>query len=321
MPVSPRSRALGRAFVFSLSLLAAAPAVRAQPQAPSVQWFEADELGARPEGASAPFLQAESLGAELRRIPAGTGDAEATPAVDTLYHVLAGQGELTAGGETRPVGPGSVVYVSAGVTRRFAKVAQDLTVLLCTARHAGTTGGMQVGPPPVKQTPYWENSQRGNTRIFYWYGADSAGQVSIEHGQPLWRPAYDRFLTQPKGVRWRLGENFWTTLDTNMDLTIGGVDVPVGYYYLALENSPDAGLRLIALDPNEVRAQRFDSFDARKTKGGLLLPVKLRRAETPSDRLRFDLRLDQKMEDHATLHITFGPHLLEAEVILHPHQG
>ncbi len=29
------------------------------------------------------------------------------------------------------------------------------------------------------------------------------------------------------GKIWRMGENFWTSLDSNAPLTIGGVEVPV----------------------------------------------------------------------------------------------
>ena len=313
-----RARRRGVA-VLSFSLALATSAVRAQP--PEVQWFRIDDLRARSDPAAPAFLQAEGLGAELRRIPAAGSEAETTPAVDTIYHVLAGEAKLTVAGETRPVQPGTVVYVGGGVPRRFEAIEKDLTVLVCTARHAGTTGGMRIAPPPVKQTPYWEGSQRGTARIFYWFGPDSAGQLSIDHGQPLWNAAYERFLTKPSGVRWRLGENFWTSLDTNIDLTIGGVEVPVGLYYLVLENSADAGLRLIALDPAPVRAHRLDADEAPKTTGGLALPVTLRKAEAPSDRLRFDLLLDPAHEDRATLRITFGPHLLEAPVVMHPQHG
>jgi hypothetical protein len=173
-------------------------------------------------------------------------------------------------------------------------------------------------PQPTKQTSYDEGSERGCARIFYWFGPDSAGQLMIDHGQPLWQDAFSKFLQKPAGRRWRLGENFWTTLDTNMPLQLGGVDVPVGQYYCVLENDAKAGPRLVLLDPQAVRKQRLDAFEAPKTTGGILVPMQVGKRDDAAPRLHILLEVDAADGDRATLRIRFGPHELTAPVVMHP---
>lgn len=78
----------------------------------------------------------------------------------------------------------------------------------------------------------------------YWYGPNSAGQLVINHGRPRWNGKYGAFLKNPTGNRWRFGENFWTTLDTNIPLEPGSVKIASGSYYLVLQHSKN-GLELV----------------------------------------------------------------------------
>ena len=93
-----------------------------------------------------------------------------------------------------------------------------------------------------KYLEYGHHTDRGGTRVAYWDNEkdQAAGQVAIEFGRPAWKPEYDGQLdAMTSGKIWRLGENFWTSLDTNIPLTLGGVDVPVGYYYLVVKRTED----------------------------------------------------------------------------------
>jgi hypothetical protein len=60
--------------------------------------------------------------------------------------------------------------------------------------------------------------------------AATISHVGCRHAQLTLRPGRNNSRCNPRdkpaGKRWRFGENFWTTLDTNMELTIGGVKVP-----------------------------------------------------------------------------------------------
>lgn len=167
------------------------------------------------------------------------------------------------------------------------------------------------------QQSYPEASQRGNTRIFYWGQGGSAGQVAIDYGQPVWKDAYTAALGS-QTTRWRLGQNFWTNLDTNMALDIGGERLEPGYYYLVLGRNEAGEFVLIALDPAEVREQRYDSFWAAKTTGGQEFVLEEVSPDKPAAKLQMQLKTDAADRDRATLDIHFGPHLLRTEIVMQP---
>ncbi len=125
-------------------------------------------------------------------------------------------------------------------------------------------------------------------------------------------------MTTPSGRRWRFGQNFWTSLDTNIPLTLGGIEVPVGAYYAVLEHSKQAGLRMVLLNPGEVRKRRLDSYEAGKTSGGISIPLALGKAARPASRLALELTVDRSKRDHGMLSIRFGPHELTAPLVLKP---
>jgi len=251
-------------------------------------------------------------------LKAGSESALASVPDEVVYHVLAGNATLRVGEQDHPVQAGALVCVPAGLPRQFVAVESELTVLAVVSLHPRTTGGIAAGRTPAKQTAYAEGSQRGSARVFYWYGARSAGQLAIDHGQPLWQPEYESFLRRPSGQRWRLGENFWTSLDTNMGLTIGGVAVPIGLHYLVLQHTSEAGVELVALDPHRVRQRWLDAYDAAKTRDGIAIPVTVTKSETVSPRLRFSLVVDPARENVATLTIRFGQYVLETPIVMQP---
>ena len=178
------------------------------------------------------------------------------------------------------------------------------------------------GQPLPAQQPFPEISARGNSRIFYWGGATSGGQVRVEFGTPDWQDAYDQQIDKQLGVRWRLGKNFWTQLDTNMDLKAGDVDIAAGLYSLVLERrKDDKQFVLWLLDPVEIRDARLDAFHAPKTEGGIAVPLEHRTAALRSDKLQLRLDLDKTRKEGANLVIHFGPHELVAKLTMQPTRG
>jgi mannose-6-phosphate isomerase-like protein (cupin superfamily) len=264
------------------------------------------------------FLGRRSLSCGIYRLPKGATDTQSPHDLDEVYYVLTGRATLEVGPQKLEATPGSVLFVQAGAPHRFVDITEDLSTLVFFSTAQPTRGGMAAGPRPTEQTPYDEGSERGSARIFYWFGSSSAGQLDIHFGRPAWQPAFESFLTRPSGKRWRLGENFWTTLDTNIPLEIGGVELGIGQYYLVLENSTTDGLRLIALDPQEIRRQRFDAYEAPKTTGGTAIPLTLEKLEPAAQRLQIALEVDRSEKDHARLLIRFGPHQITAPVVMKP---
>ena len=175
--------------------------------------------------------------------------------------------------------------------------------------------------PAAPQRAFPETSTRGNARIFYWGGDRSAGQLTIDYGQPVWKDAYDTQIDAQRGVRWRLGQNFWTNLDSNIDFKAGDVEVLAGYYYLVLERTQEDAFLLWLLDPVEIRDAHLDSFHAARTTGGLALPLAHREVATKSGALTMRLDVDAPRKDGAKLVIQFGRHELSADLTLVPERG
>ncbi|MEA2381845.1 MAG: hypothetical protein QOH72_1816 [Solirubrobacteraceae bacterium] len=99
--------------------------------------FETSELVAaqdRPgEHTYADFLRKEMLSLGMAVWPAGGEDTQEPHTEDEVYVVMAGRGAIRVANEDRPVRPGSVVYVGAGVRHRFHSVEEDLHVLVLWA--------------------------------------------------------------------------------------------------------------------------------------------------------------------------------------------
>ena len=76
------------------------------------------------------LLRVPALSLGLYGLPAGGEDPQSPHAEDEVYQVVRGRATLRVAGEDRPVGPGSVVYVAAGVEHRFHGIEEDLEVLV-----------------------------------------------------------------------------------------------------------------------------------------------------------------------------------------------
>jgi mannose-6-phosphate isomerase-like protein (cupin superfamily) len=76
------------------------------------------------------FLAVPDLSGGLYVLEAGAVDPQRPHGEDELYVVMAGRGAITVGGEERPVGPGSVVFVGAQVPHRFHHIEERLVVLV-----------------------------------------------------------------------------------------------------------------------------------------------------------------------------------------------
>ncbi len=266
-----------------------------------------------------PFLSAPSLDSGLYRLPKGATDSQSPHDRDEVYGVLAGRATLEIAGVRHVAQPGSVLFVAAFVPHRFVDIQEDLTVVVFFSSAIPTTGGMAAaGKPPTRQTPYPETSPRGSTRIFYWYGPKSAGQVEIDYGLPAWQASYAGMLDQKATQRWRFGQNFWTRLDTNMELSFGDVKLPAGEWYLVLEVGGGSAPRLIALDPAAIRSQRLDAYQAPATTGGIALPLVRADDAVVSQRLRITLTLAPEEQDQAQLEVRFGPHRLTTQFEMDP---
>ena len=80
------------------------------------------------------FLKVPTLRVGIYALPAGGTDPQQPHAEDEVYYVIDGRAMIRVGDEDRPVAPGSVVFVAAGVEHRFHDIAEDLTILVFFSR-------------------------------------------------------------------------------------------------------------------------------------------------------------------------------------------
>jgi mannose-6-phosphate isomerase-like protein (cupin superfamily) len=100
-----------------------------------VDAFEARELVERLDTSGhdyAEFFRADSgtLSMTIAFWPAGGEDPQQPHSEDEVYYVASGRGQIRVAGEDRPVEPGSIVYVAAGVEHRFHSIEEDLEVVV-----------------------------------------------------------------------------------------------------------------------------------------------------------------------------------------------
>lgn len=76
------------------------------------------------------FLRVPAMSAGLYLLPAGAADPQQPHSEDELYYVLRGRGQIVVAGASRPVGPGSLVYVQAHAEHRFHDIDEELAILV-----------------------------------------------------------------------------------------------------------------------------------------------------------------------------------------------
>ncbi len=76
------------------------------------------------------FLRVPALSGGLYALAAGSADDQQPHSEDEVYVVMAGRATIRVADQDRPVGPGSVIYVAAGVEHRFHHIVEDLSVLV-----------------------------------------------------------------------------------------------------------------------------------------------------------------------------------------------
>jgi hypothetical protein len=169
-------------------------------------------------------------------------------------------------------------------------------------------------------TVFGEHPVRGATRVAYWKNAQNraAGEVAIEFGRPVWKEEYGPKLDEmTSGKIWRMGENFWSSLDTNLPVRIGGVDLPVGYYYLVITRSEDGSRwRLGFVDPAKARERTLDPYEVQTRPAEVPIrheaPLSFSKSAERMERLDVDLRLAEGKETEGTLVIRWGDFALSA---------
>ena len=152
------------------------------------------------------------------------------------------------------------------------------------------------------------SSPRASARVLYSNRADNSfpGQLAIHYGQPQWRSEYEdptTFDQMTQGRVWRMGNDFWTVLDTNLPLRIAGKDIAVGAYYLGVHRSEDGGTWSLAfMDPTKIRQAHLDS-EIPKRPSTLWYPWI---AEETTDKLDISMAAQRDAVENVTIKVVWG---------------
>jgi mannose-6-phosphate isomerase-like protein (cupin superfamily) len=84
------------------------------------------------------FVRRPALSVGLYVLAIGAVDRQVPHGEDEVYYAVEGRGRITVGGESRDVGPGSVVYVGAKVPHRFHDIEEELRLLVFFAPPEGS---------------------------------------------------------------------------------------------------------------------------------------------------------------------------------------
>lgn len=173
-------------------------------------------------------------------------------------------------------------------------------------------------PSATAARPYVVNTKRAGARLAFFSAAGSPGQLAIDYGQPVWKDSYAEMIDSDKmvGRRWRCGQDFWTTFDTNVPLTMGGQEIPAGAYYLTLEKKNADTIVLAFNDPAVIRKKHLDGFVAHLSTGGIEVPMSMKEVDDVAESLEFRFKTASK-SDEAKLVLLFGPYALSSEIKIH----
>lgn len=84
------------------------------------------------------FLRQTSLSAGIYRLGPDRPDPQQPHTEDEIYYVVEGQGTIEIGGERRPIGPGSVIFVEKQAVHQFVDYSAGLTLLVIFAPPRGS---------------------------------------------------------------------------------------------------------------------------------------------------------------------------------------
>jgi mannose-6-phosphate isomerase-like protein (cupin superfamily) len=100
-----------------------------------MEHFELSRLfGDRPAGHNYfELIRVPAMSAGLYVLQSGEPDQQKPHQEDELYYVVGGRATIRVANEERPVAPGSVIFVPAGVEHHFHSVQIELQVLVVFA--------------------------------------------------------------------------------------------------------------------------------------------------------------------------------------------
>ncbi len=76
------------------------------------------------------FVRVPALSCGIYTLPAGAKDLQSPHDEDEVYYIVSGRGRARVGGEVRPVGPGTILFVGATSEHSFFEIEEEITLLV-----------------------------------------------------------------------------------------------------------------------------------------------------------------------------------------------
>jgi mannose-6-phosphate isomerase-like protein (cupin superfamily) len=76
------------------------------------------------------FVSVPDLSGGIYVLEAGATDPQRPHTEDELYVVMSGRARVTVGGDRREIGPGTIVFVAAGVAHHFHDITERLVLVV-----------------------------------------------------------------------------------------------------------------------------------------------------------------------------------------------
>jgi len=167
-------------------------------------------------------------------------------------------------------------------------------------------------------TAFAQTTERRNSRVAWFGPTGSPGQIGLDYAPVPWNDEYEAALAGGKltGKKWRLGADFWTTLDNSMDLQFGAVTVPAGYWYLTLEQRDGKTFVLALHDAAAVKKQKLDPVFAGRLQGGIEVAMAHDATSDAQDQLEITIAPNPGSSSEGSLQIRFGRHRLATPVTM-----
>ncbi|MBK8098734.1 MAG: DUF2911 domain-containing protein [Planctomycetes bacterium] len=154
--------------------------------------------------------------------------------------------------------------------------------------------------------PLAQPMERGCSRAVF-----TGGTATLDHGRPQWNDKLAQAMAGMKaGTHWRFGNDWWTTLQTDLPLTIGGKKLAPGHWHLVVERTKN-GWNLACCAADEQFRNCLDAFAADRVTPALSVPFAIGKAKEPTAELRAEFALDG---GKLALVVTFGDQRLVARV-------
>jgi tetratricopeptide (TPR) repeat protein len=205
------------------------------------------------------------------------------------------------------------------VAAGFADVDQlngdeDFKTIRNDPRFAKIEAAVKAKAGAGSATVYEQCVDRKNARVVWFTKRGAPGQIAVDWSPVPWRPEFAEGVKTGKftGQKWRLGADFWTRIDTSLDLRFGDTVVPAGYYYLTLEQKSADTIVLAFHDPVAVRKAKLDAFMSAKLSGGIEVAMKHTTGDNVAETLAFTIAMNDGSKTDGELGIRFGDHTLVA---------